>query len=572
MKSENIMTNFLPMTKSEMNKLGWKQCDIIIVTGDAYVDHPSFGMAIIGRALEANGYKVGIISQPNWKSNNDFLELGKPKLFFGITSGNVDSMVNHYTVNKKKRSSDDYSPNGKAGLRPNRAVIVYTNKIKENFKDSVVVLGGVEASLRRISHYDYWNDKIRKSILLDSKADILVYGMGEKPIVEIAKRINSNENISTIDDIEGTVVKVKNTQKNWDKLPSHKEVLSNKNSHNEMVRIYDKNKNHKFAKIMYQKVGNQILKINIPSKPLTEAEMDEIYDLPFTRCPHPSYGNNKIPAYEQIFSSITSHRGCFGNCSFCAIAVHQGEVIQSRSQNSILNEVKKLVKHKKFKGTITDVGGPTANMYKMTCKIGGCNNMNCLFPKICNNLQIDSQDKYIKLLNKVSKLDGVKNIFVASGVRHDLLLKNDNVMKNIIKKFTGGHLKVAPEHLNDIVTKLMNKPSSKLYFKFMELFKKYSKEAKKKQYIVPYFISGHPGCTKKMMIDMKNNLKESDHKLQQAADFYPTPMTISTAMYYTGKHPLTGEKIYIPKSIKEKMTQFGIMMWHKKKRREYRKM
>ncbi len=563
--------NFLPTTRNEMNKLGWKQCDIIIVTGDAYVDHPSFGMAIIGRILEANGYKVGIISQPNWKNNDDFLELGKPRLFFGITSGNVDSMVNHYTVNKKKRSNDDYSPNGKAGLRPNRASIVYTNKIKENFKDSVVVLGGVEVSLRRISHYDYWSDKVRKSILLDSKADILVYGMGEKPIVEIAEKINSNEDISTIDDVKGTVVKVKNIQENWDILPSHKETAGNKDSYNKMVRIYDKNKNHQFAKIMYQKVGNQILKINIPSKPLTETEMDEIYDLPFTRYPHPKYGDKKIPAYEQIFSSITSHRGCFGNCSFCAIAVHQGEVIQSRSQNSVLNEVKKLVKHKEFKGTITDIGGPTANMYKMTCKIDGCNNMNCLFPKICKNLQIDSQDEYVKLLNKVGKLNGVKNIFVASGVRHDLLLKNGNAMKNIIKKFTGGHLKIAPEHLNDIVTKLMNKPPAKLYFKFLELFKKYSKEAKKEQYIVPYFISGHPGCTKKMMIDMKNDLKESNHKLQQAADFYPTPMTISTAMYYTGKHPLTGEKIYVPKSIKEKMTQFGIMMWHKKKRKEYKK-
>ena len=563
--------NFLPMTKSEMNKLGWKQCDIIIVTGDAYVDHPSFGMAIIGRVLEAKGFKVGIISQPNWENNDDFLELGEPKLFFGITAGNVDSLVNHYTVNKKKRSNDDYTPNGKAGLRPNRATIVYTNKIKENFKNTPVILGGVEASLRRISHYDYWSDKVRKSILLNSKADILVYGMGEKPIIEIAERINSSEDISNIDDVNGTVVKVKNIQNNWEKLPSHKEVISNKDSYNKMVYIYEKNKNYKFSKIMYQETGNQILKINITQKPFTEAEMDKIYDLPFTKYPHPKYNGSKIPAYEQIFSSITSHRGCFGNCSFCAIAVQQGEVIQSRSSKSIINEVKKLVKHKKFKGTISDVGGPTANMYKMICKIGGCKDMNCLFPQICKNLQIDSQDEYIKLLDKVSKTNGVKNIFVASGVRHDLLLENNFAMKKIIQKYTSGHLKIAPEHLNDTVTKLMNKPSAKLYFAFLEFFKKYSKEAKKEQYTVPYFISGHPGCTKKMMIDMKNELQESDHKLQQAADFYPTPMTISTAMYYTGKHPFTGEKIYIPKTMKEKMTQFGIMMWHKKKRKEYRK-
>ncbi|MEA1986100.1 MAG: YgiQ family radical SAM protein [Candidatus Marinimicrobia bacterium] len=555
--------NFLPMTKSEMKKLGWKQCDIIIVTGDAYVDHPSFGMAIIGRTLESHGYKVGIISQPNWRTNSDFTELGEPKLFFGITAGNVDSMVNHYTVNKKKRSDDYYSPNGKAGLRPNRATIVYTNKIKENFKNTPIILGGVEASLRRLSHYDYWKDSVRKSILLDSKADILVYGMAEKPIVEIADRIKIGEDISTIDDINGTVVKVKNIQNSWERLPSHNEVESSKDEYNAMVKIYDKNKNYRFAKIMFQEIGKQIIKINKPSKPLSENEMDRIYDLPYSKRPHPKYNGEKIPAFEQIFPSITSHRGCFGNCSFCAIAVHQGEVIQSRSEHSIVAEVKKLTKDEIFKGTITDVGGPTANMYKMTCKIGGCRDMNCLYPRICKNLQVDSQDEYLQLLNSVKKINGVKHIFVASGIRHDLLLDNQFVMKKIVQKFTGGHLKIAPEHLNDNVTKLMNKPLGKLYYKFIDLFNKYSQMINKKQYIVPYFISGHPGCTKEMMIDMRNQLKQTNHKLQQASDFYPTPMTISTAMYYTGKHPLTDEELYIPKTIKEKMEQFGIMMWHK---------
>ncbi len=548
-----------------MAKLGWQQCDVIIISGDAFVDHPSFGPAIIARVLENEGYKVGILDQPDWNDPASAMRLGAPRLCFAVSAGNIDSMVAHYTVNRKKRSDDAYTPGGKAGRRPNRASIVYTNLIRSAYKDVPVILGGVEASLRRMAHYDYWTDKIRRSILIDAKADLLVYGMGERQIKEIIKRLDSGTPVRDICDIPGTVCRVNEIDGNCIELPSFEDVKKDKKAFNFMTRLQYENRVFPYAKDLCQRHGDQIIKINAPAKPLSTKEMDAIYDLPYTRKPHPRH-KEKIPAYEQIKDSITSHRGCFGNCAFCAITFHQGPRVQSRSSNSVLREVRNMASDPDFKGTISDIGGPTANMYGIHCAIGGCKEMNCLHPEICEHLIVDDQEKYVKLLKDASKVPGIKHVYIASGLRHDLALTDEKAMEKMVTTFTGGHLKIAPEHLVDNVTRIMNKPPGKIYLRFLEKFKQFSKRAGKEQYIVPYFISGHPGCTDEDMMQLQKMLKSSNHKLQQAADFYPTPMTLATAMYYTGFHPLTGEKVFVPRTAREKLRQFGMMMWHRNKK------
>jgi len=548
-----------------MKILRWETCDVIIVSGDAFVDHPSFGPAIIARVLEKEGYKVGIIDQPDWNDPESVMRLGAPRLCFAVTAGNIDSMVAHYTVNRKKRSDDAYTPGGKAGRRPNRASIVYTNLIRSAYKDVPVMLGGVEASLRRMAHYDYWSNKVRRSILIDAKADLLIYGMGELPVKEVIKKLENGIPVRDIKDVPGTVCRVSETAKEGIELPSFEEVQKNKKAFNFMNRLQYENRVFPYAKDLFQQHGSQTIKINAPAKPLSTKEMDAIYSLPYTRKPHPRH-TEKIPAFEQIKDSITSHRGCFGNCAFCAITFHQGPRVQSRSAKSVLGEARNLAKDPDFKGTISDIGGPTANMYGIHCAIGGCKDMNCLHPEICEHLIVEDQEKYIRLLKEASKVPGIKHVYIASGLRHDLALADEKAMEKMVTEFTGGHLKIAPEHLVDNVTRIMNKPPGKVYLRFLEKFGQFSKRAGKEQYIVPYFISGHPGCTDEDMIQLQKMLKSSNHKLQQAADFYPTPMTLATAMYYTGFHPLTGEKIFVPRTAKEKLRQFGMMMWHRNKR------
>jgi uncharacterized radical SAM protein YgiQ len=559
-----------PTTKAEMKSRGWEHCDVIIVSGDAFVDHPSFGPAIIARVLEAQGYKVGVLDQPDWRDPESVKALGEPRLCFAVTAGNIDSMVAHYTVNHKKRSDDVYSPGGKAGRRPNRASIVYTNLVRSAYKDVPVILGGVEASLRRMAHYDYWTDKVRRSILIDAKADLLIYGMGELPVKEVVKRLDAGISVRDINDVPGTVCRVDEVEKNGIELPSFEEVQKDKKAFNAMTRLQYENRVFPYGKDLYQRHGDQLLKINAPAKPLSTKEMDAVYALPYTMKPHPKY-KEPIPAFEQIKDSITSHRGCFGNCAFCAITFHQGPRVQSRSKQSVLSQVKATAKDSDFRGTITDIGGPTANMYGIHCAIGGCKDMNCLHPEICEHLVVDDQERYVQLLKEASKTPGVNHVFIASGLRHDLALANEKAMEQMVITYTGGHLKIAPEHLVDKVTRIMNKPPGNVYMRFLDKFRQFSKKAGKEQYIVPYFISGHPGCTDEDMMQLQTMLKGSNHKLQQAADFYPTPMTLATAMYHTGRHPLTGEKVHVPKTAKEKLRQFGMMMWHRQARPTERK-
>jgi len=569
---------FLPMTKTEMNNMGWKQLDFIIITGDAYVDHPSFGAAIIARVLEKAGFKVGIIAQPDWKSDKDWLELGAPRLGFGITAGNLDSMVNHYTAQRKIRHNDAYSPDDKAGLRPDRATIIYCNKIRQLYKNVPIIIGGVEASMRRIAHYDFWQDKVRNPILSDAKADILVYGMGEKPILEIAERLNSGIDIKDIKDIKGTVVFDSSAflqkanqpvipaqagihavlEKDFIILPDA-ETCSDKHTFYQMSQLFH---NNFHEKTIYQKVAGRYIRHNIPSEPMTEQELDAVYSLPFMRLPHPKYEGKPIPAFIQIKDSITSHRGCMGGCNFCTIGYHQGKAIQSRSEKSILSELETLTKTKTFKGTVSDIGGPTANMYGMNCKLGypaSCKRNSCLYPEICKQLNTSHQ-KVIELLNKALKVKGINHVFVSSGIRFDLALKDDNYIRHIAAHHTGGILKLAPEHTEPEVLRAMGKTSINLYLDFCELFFQESSKANKKNSIVPYIIVGHPGSTLQAAIRLGDWLKWRNIKLEQVQEFTPTPMTISTCMYYTGLDFQTGEPIYVPKGRKMRL-QKALVMW-----------
>ncbi|MBP1925565.1 putative radical SAM protein YgiQ [Sedimentibacter acidaminivorans] len=568
--------DFLPINIDDMNKRGWDQCDFVFVTGDAYVDHSSFGTAIISRLLERYGYKVGIIAQPNWKDLESFKILGEPKLGFLVNSGNIDSMVNHYTSFKKKRRNDVYSPGNKPNMRPDRAITVYSNRIREAYKNVPIIIGGIEASLRRLSHYDYWSDSIKRSILMDSGADLLVYGMGEKSIVQIAESLESGIPISEITYINGTVYKTRDIERPFEPviLPSYNEVTSSKKQYSQSFKIQYENTDSITAKTLVEQYDSIYVVQNPPMEILTEQELDDIYDLEYMMDFHPIYNNlGGVPALDEIKFSITSVRGCFGGCSFCALNYHQGRIIQSRSHESIVKEVEKMTVDKNFKGYIHDVGGPTANFRIKACekqeKYGVCKDKSCLSPERCKNLVVDHSD-YLNLLKKIRKVEGVKKVFIRSGIRYDYAIydSKDDFIKELCKHHVSGQLRTAPEHVSERVLKLMGKPSIKTYNIFVDKFYSESKKQNKEQYIVPYFISSHPGSRLKDAIELAEYIRDMGHTPEQVQDFYPTPGTLSTCMYYTGINPLSGEEVYIPKSIEERKMQRALMQYNKKENYE----
>lgn len=563
------MADFLPVSIDDMKKRGWSELDFILVSGDAYVDHPSFGHAIISRLLEHLGFKIGIIPQPDWKSKDDFMKLGKPKIAFLVSSGNIDSMVNHYTASKKRRHDDSYSPGGKAGFRPDRAVIVYCNRIREAYGNIPIIIGGIEASLRRFAHYDYWDNKVRHPILIDSSADLLIYGMGEKPLIEIANLINYGKKISDIKDIKGTcyIADDIGSLRDYISIPSFESTASDKKAYAEAFKLQYEEQDPIRGKTIVQKVGEKYLIQNPPSKPLSSDELDFVYSLNYTRTFHPIYKNmGGVPALKEVEFSITAHRGCFGGCSFCALHFHQGRIIQSRSDESIINEAAALTKLPGFKGYIHDVGGPTANFRRPSCKkqleSGVCKNRQCLSPSPCPNLEV-SHDEYLTLLRKLRKLPGVKKVFVRSGIRYDYLLydKNSEFFEELVKHHTSGQMKVAPEHVSDRVLRLMGKPSKKVYNKFREKYFDINKKYHLNQYIVPYLMSGHPGSNLNSAIELAEYIRDMGYNPEQVQDFYPTPGSLSTAMYYTGINPLTGEKVYVPRDPEEKAMQRALMQF-----------
>ena len=563
--------SYIPLTPEEVKARGWNELDVIIISGDAYVDHPSFGTAIIARHLEKNGFKVGIIAQPDWKKKDDFLKLGNPRLCYAITAGNMDSLVSNRTSLKKPRKTDAYSPGGKPGHRPDRAVIVYSNMIRQISKNIPLIIGGIEASLRRIAHYDYWSDSVRRSILLDSKADILVYGMGEKTILKIVNQLNDKSlNLASI---PGIVYMSKEIPPDSEKLPSYSQITGSKKIYSKAHKQFSDYSLKRPSHPIVQQYQDNWLVHNPPGPPLTTKELDEIYDLPFTRQYHPIYKKaGGIPALQTVKFSVTSHRGCFGGCSFCALFLHQGHIIQSRSENSILKEVKIITKDPSFKGYISDIGGPTANMYSLSCsfhkRATHCLKRTCLGDKMCTNLNND-HTKYLNLLEKASKIPKVKKIFVSTGIRYDLFPENKafRILSKICKKHVSGQIKVAPEHVSPKILKLMNKPQKEKYLKFSDLFKQVTSRLKLKQFVIPYFISAHPGCTEKHMLELALFLQKQNFVPEQIQDFLPTPMTASTCMYYTGLNPDTNEKIYVARSDKDKQTQRKILHFHKPRNR-----
>ncbi|WP_027636504.1 YgiQ family radical SAM protein [Clostridium butyricum] len=570
------MTNekkFLPISKRDMIDRGWDQCDFIIVTGDAYIDHHSFGTAIISRVLEAQGYKVGIIPQPDWKNVYDFQRLGRPKYAFLVNGGNMDSMVNHYTVSKKRREKDMYSPGGKMGLRPDYATIVYCNKIREAYKNIDIVIGGVEASLRRFAHYDYWENKVRKSILLDSSADLLIYGMGEKPIVEIAEGFKNGVKAKDINYVRGTCYLAENLDyvQDYIEIPSYKEVVSDKRKYAESSKIEYQEQDSVRGKVLVQKHGNIYMVQNIPQPPLNREELDKVYDLPYMKNYHPIYEKyGGIAAIEEVKFSTVSSRGCFGDCKFCAITLHQGRVVQSRSKESILKEIEGITQLPDFKGYIHDVGGPTANFRKPACDrqlaFGACKGKECLSPSVCSNMDVDHTE-YLDLLRSIRKVPGVKKAFVRSGLRYDYIMadKDDTFFKELVEHHVSGQLKVAPEHVSSQVLKYMGKPSGDTYDKFVSKFEKITKKIGKKQYIVPYLMSSHPGSTLECAIELAEYLRDINYHPEQVQDFYPTPGTPSTTIYYTGIDPITMKEVYVPKSKHEKAMQRALLQYRNPK-------
>ena len=571
------MQDFLPVTREEMKKRGWEQVDFVYVSGDAYVDHPSFGAAIIGRLLESRGYRVGMIPQPDWRKKESIQVFGRPRLGFLVTAGNMDSMVNHYTVSKKHRQKDAYSPGGQMGLRPDRAVVVYSNLIRQSYKDSPVILGGIEASLRRMAHYDYWENKVKHSILIDSGADLISYGMGEHSILEIAEALDSGIPIEEITYIAGTVYRTKDLLRAYEPiiLPSFEEVKENKAVYAESFATQYRNTDPFTAKAMAESYGNRGYVIqNPPAMPLSTQEMDDVYDLPFTGEYHPMYKKKDgIPALEEIKFSLTSNRGCFGGCNFCALTFHQGRILQTRSHDSIIREAVKMTKAPDFKGYIHDVGGPTADFRHPSCKKqltkGVCQNRQCLFPTPCKNLQADHKD-YVLLLRKLRDIPGVKKVFVRSGVRFDYVLADPDktFLRELVKYHVSGQLRVAPEHVSDQVLHYMGKPSHQVYLRFLEEFDKADKQAQKDQYAIPYFMSSHPGCTMKEAVKLAEYVRDLGYTPEQVQDFYPTPSTLSTCMYYTGIHPITKEKVYVPKNPHEKAIQRALMQYKNPANRE----
>jgi uncharacterized radical SAM protein YgiQ len=617
----------LPMSRAEMDLLGWDSCDIIIVTGDAYVDHPSFGMAVIGRVLEAQGFRVGIIAQPDWTNTDDFMRLGKPNLFFGISGGNMDSMVNRYTADRRIRSNDAYTPNDEGGKRPDRAVIVYSQRVREAFKEAPVIIGGIEASLRRIAHFDYWSEKVRRSVLLDCKADMLVYGNAERQIVEIAHRLAAGEVISEMTDIRGTaflrdtlpqawteldsthvdepgpvdahpdpyamaptsqatdtpasdsatkVVRFQkhrkiNRSRSFIRLPSFEQVRKDPVLYAHASRVLHLETNPGNARALVQRHGNKDLWLNPPPIPLITKELDAVFELPYTRRPHEAYGDARIPAYEMIRFSINIMRGCFGGCTFCSITEHEGRIIQNRSEDSVIREIETIRDTVPgFTGVISDLGGPTANMYHLACKSpeieAACRKPSCVYPDICHNLNTD-HSPLIHLYRRARELPGIKKILIASGLRYDLAVKSPTYVKELVTHHVGGYLKIAPEHTEDGPLTKMMKPGIGTYDRFKAMFDKFSKQAGKEQYLIPYFIAAHPGTTDEDMLQLALWLKKNGFRADQVQAFLPSPMATATAMYYTGKNPLRkvthqSENIYIPKGAKQRRLHKAFLRYH----------
>jgi uncharacterized radical SAM protein YgiQ len=616
------IASLLPMNRAEMDELGWDSCDVILVTGDAYIDHPSFGMALIGRLLESQGFRVGIIAQPDWLSVDDFKSLGRPNLFFGITGGNMDSMVNRYTSDKKIRSNDAYTPGGVAGRRPDRAVTVYSHRCREAFKDVPVIIGGIEASLRRIAHYDYWSDTVRKSVLLDAKADLLVYGNAERQIVEIAHRLAKGEKMVDLQGIRGTVHTIKQIPADWSikdstdidrpgavtpapdpyqdstsacsdsaekvlhfermpaqtlraqtviRLPAYDAVKNDPVLYAHASRVMHGETNPGNARALVQRHGDRDIWINPPPLPLTTQEMDGIYDLPYSRLPHISYGEANVPAFEMIQHSVNIMRGCFGGCTFCSITEHEGRIIQSRSEQSILREIE-IIRDTSpnFTGHISDIGGPTANMYRLACKDksieAACRKPSCVYPGICPNLNTD-HTPLIKLYRKARALPGIKKIFIASGLRYDLAVESPEYVKELVTHHVGGYLKIAPEHTEQGPLSKMMKPGIGTYDRFKQLFDQFSKEAGKEQYLIPYFIAAHPGTSDQDMLNLAIWLKRHGFRADQVQAFLPSPMAIATAMYHSEKNTLQkvtrkAESVIIPKSVKQRRLHKAFLRYH----------
>lgn len=571
------MNKFLPVTIEDMKERGWEQPDFVYIIGDAYVDHPSFGPAIISRILEAHNYKVAIISQPDWKDQNSITTFGKPRLGFLVSSGNMDSMVNHYSVSKKRRQTDAFTPGGVIGKRPDNAVVVYCNLIRKVYKDSPIIVGGIEASLRRMAHYDYWADKLKHSILVDSHADIVSFGMGEHSIVEIADALNSGIDVSDITFIKGTAFMTKQPENFPDavKLPSYDELIKDKRKYAESFYVQYCNTDPYSGKQLIEKYNDyQYVVQNPPALPLTTQEMDDVYALPFMRTYHPSYEEfGGVPAITEIKFSLVSNRGCFGGCNFCALTFHQGRIIQTRSHESIIEEAKILTEDKDFKGYIHDVGGPTANFRHTACDKqigkGACTNKQCLFPSPCKNLKVSHED-YIALLRKLRELPKVKKVFVRSGIRFDYLMadKSRAFLRELCKYHISGQLKVAPEHVSDDVLKMMGKPKHEVFLEFTKEYKKENQRQQLKQYMVPYLMSSHPGCTMKDAVKLAEYLRDIGYMPEQVQDFYPTPSTISTCMYYTGLDPRNMKEVYVPKNPHEKAMQRALIQYKNPKNYE----
>ena len=584
---EYRLTDWLPTTKKEMELRGWDELDVVLFSGDAYVDHPSFGAAVIGRLLEAQGLKVGIVPQPNWRDDlRDFKKMGRPRLFFGVSAGCMDSMVNKYTANKRLRSEDAYTPDGRHDMRPEYPTIVYTQILKKLWPDVPVVIGGIEASLRRLTHYDYWQDTVRKSILIESGADLLVYGMGEKPITELCQRMKENPVIPC--DVPQTVYVVKGKQaippsiseKEDIVLHSHEACVSDKKKEAENFRFIEEESNKYEAARILQHAGNSTVVVNPPYPPMTQGELDMSFDLPYTRLPHPKYKGKRIPAFDMIKFSVNLHRGCFGGCAFCTISAHQGKFIVSRSKESILKEVKAITEMPDFKGYLSDLGGPSANMYAMggtdPDKCRKCKRPSCIHPKVCPNLNTDHRP-LLDIYHAVDALPGIKKSFIGSGVRYDLLLHESKdpainrstkeYTRELIAKHVSGRLKVAPEHTSDRVLHIMRKPPFAQFYDFKKIFDKINNELNLRQQIIPYFISSHPGCTQEDMAELAVITKRLDFHLEQVQDFTPTPMTVATEAWYTGYHPYTLQPIFSAKTQREKLAQRMFFFWYKPEER-----
>lgn len=585
-------TDFLPTTADEMKMLGWQQADVILFSGDAYVDHPSFGAAVIGRTLQAAGYKVAIVPQPNWRDDlRDFRKLGKPRLFFGVSAGAMDSMVNHYTANRRLRHDDAYTPGGKHGMRPDYPTVVYSEILKKLFPDVPIIAGGIEASLRRVAHYDYWQDRLRPSILADAPIDMISYGMGEKTIVQLARRLDAGEKISDITDVPQTVFfcnpdEVDKTlsevgDDNSLILASFEDCLKDKRKQAANFKHVEEESNRWNGRILYQGVRQKMVRINPMWPPMTQGEIDASFDLPFTRVPHPRYKDKRIPAYEMIRHSICMHRGCFGGCAFCTISAHQGKFIASRSKESIMKEAIKVAEMDDFKGYISDLGGPSANMYAMGGKnkniCAKCLRPSCLHPKPCPNLDND-HSPLTDIYKSVDAIPGVRKSFVGSGVRYDLAMSpsgsettdkaNRLYLEELIANHVSGRLKVAPEHTSDKVLSCMRKPSFELFYKFKDIFDRVNRKYALNQQLIPYFISSHPACRETDMAELACITKNLNFQLEQVQDFTPTPMTLATEIYYTGYHPYTGEKVFTARSEKEKLAQRQFFFWYKPEMRE----